>query len=206
MTEKKKIILEIAKSLFLSKGIMNTSMSDIGHFIGLNRRSIYRLFETKEDIAYQIATGILEEWNAENKREYDLLEGNALEKLESFLYRMIDDMHDQILEMRFLTEFDFYFRDASDFLLDVETQNRRDYENIVMNANTYIYNLLKQGIDDGSINLDMSIALMEATISNMLWSFGQSISIRGNTIEKETGIKPITIIKHQVKLYIKALQ
>ncbi|QUI23459.1 TetR/AcrR family transcriptional regulator [Vallitalea pronyensis] len=206
MTEKKKNILEIAKSLFLSKGIMNTSMSDIGHVIGLNRRSIYRLFETKEDIAYQIATGILEEWNAENKREYDLLEGNALEKLESFLYRMIDDMHEQILEMRFLTEFDFYFRDASNSLLDVETQNRRDYENIVMNANTYIYNLLKQGIDDGSINLDMSIALMEATISNILWSFGQSISIRGNTIEKETGIKPITIIKNQVKLYIKALQ
>jgi len=204
MDQKKKKVLEEAKKLFLNNGIINTSMSDIADIFNVNRRSIYRLFATKEDIAYKIAISILKEWNGDNEKEYALLGGNGLKKLETFLYRLIDDMNEKYLEMKFLTEFDFYFR--NDPLRKVDIKNRDEYEEVVMNANVYIKNLLREGVNDGSMNSEINVRLMESTISNVLWSFGQNISIRGNTIEKETGIDPILIIKNQVKLYIKALK
>lgn len=74
----KELILSKARKIFLQKGIVNTVMGDIAFSVNLSVRTIYRYFDTKEDIAYEIAIALINEWNSFQKDLYDHLEGGEL--------------------------------------------------------------------------------------------------------------------------------
>jgi len=88
--EKKKVIIEKAQKIFLEKGLLNIVMDDIAAAVGLTRRSLYRYFETKEDMAYETAILLLNEWNAYHKKVYSQLSGNGIYQLEDFLNQLIN--------------------------------------------------------------------------------------------------------------------
>lgn len=196
----KELILLNSRKIFLKNGIVNTVMNDIAFSVNLSVRTIYRYFNTKEDIAYEIAILLINEWNSFQKEVYDHLEGSGVSQLEDFLNSLINHMNNKHDVMRYLSEFDFYFKDVSESKVSEDTMFR--YNEIILKSDILLTAILELGIKDKSIRQDLDVNLVVATMSNVLWGFGQRIAIRGNIIKKESGYNPLKLIQHQVSIYI----
>ena len=202
--EKKALIIEKAREIFLEKGLFNTVMEDIATQVGLTRRTIYRYFETKEDLAYETTIQLLNEWNAFHREVFSQLSGNGIEQLEDFLNQLIDYMNERIQVMKYLGEFDFYFKDEK--VAKPSSESMVKFELIILESDDLLRELIQRGVSDGSIQADTKVKLMVTTISNVLWSFGQRIAIRNEIIQHESGITGLELIKNQVDIYITALK
>lgn len=197
-------ILECARKVFMNKGLYETSMSDIATEVGVARRTLYRHFETKESIAYEVMLSTMEVWNTYQLDIYAKLQGTGLEKLESFLLELLEYMDKNTHIMKFMSDFDYYFKDTLQYELGKEVQART--ENIIHVSDQLISNLIEIGIKDDSIELQDRLRLIVATISNVLWVFGQRIAIRGKRIQKESGIASVELIKCQIRMYVEVLR
>lgn len=202
--KKKLLIIDKARYIFLQKGLFNTVMDDIANEVGLTRRTLYRYFETKEELAYETTIQLLNEWNDYHETVFRSLEGNSIERFENFLMKLIDYMAVRIDVMKYLGEFDFYFKDERTSVALTDSMER--FNNVILKSDALLTDLLISGIKDGSMKTDMNVSLMVATISNVLWSFGQRIAIRGDMIHEETGIEAIELIKKQVEIYVTAIK
>lgn len=202
--ERKDLIIAKARETFLQKGLFNTVMDDIADRVGLTRRTLYRYFKTKEDLAYETTIVLLKEWNDYQKMIFDSLEGNGIERLESFLNNLIDYMSNKIEVMKYLGEFDFCFQDGTTIELDTNVIVR--FDEIILESDRLITEIINLGQKDKSIKSDFDVKLMVATISNMLWSFGQRVAIRDKIIMKESGFPGLDLIKNQVSIYIMAIK
>lgn len=200
----KKMIIEKSKETFLQKGLFNTVMDDIAKSSNLSRRTLYRYFKTKEDLAYETTIDLLDEWNNYQVKVFKSLKGNGIERLYTFLNLLIDYMTDKRDVMKYLGEFDFYFKDESQNLASEDSLKR--FNEIILKSEDLLSSIITLGKNDKSIKEKTDINLTVSTISNVLWSFGQRIAIRGKAIKKESGLDPIDLIKNQVHLYIKALE
>ena len=147
--EKKQQIIKMAKEVFLSKGFFGTVMDDIAKKSGLTRRTIYRYFETKEDLAYETTTLLLNEWNDFHEDTYSKLTGNALEQFSTFLYKSIDFMKNKTEVMKYLGEFDFYFSQENDKKASDDCLAR--FDNVILKSDEILRKILKKGIADDSI-------------------------------------------------------
>jgi len=201
--EKREIIFDTAQKLFLQNGLFNTTMDQIAEASGLSRRTLYRYFDKREDLAYEVTTQFILQWNQFFESCYSQLHGTGIERLEQFLKGLMGYMSERVEVMRYLDEFDFYFRDTAS-IYPSEKQIRH-FKDVILVSDNYLKLLLKLGVEDGSIDDEINIEMTEATISNVMWSFGQRVASRGKIIEEETGYDPIKLIEHQVVLYIKAL-
>ncbi|WDV46316.1 TetR/AcrR family transcriptional regulator [Clostridiaceae bacterium M8S5] len=202
--EKRNIIIKAAKDVFLRKGLFNVIMDDIATEVGLTRRTLYHYFKTKEELAYETAIILLSEWNDYCLEVYKRLNGTGLERFKNFFDCLIDHMALQPKIIKYLVEFDFYFSDDRREKPSTDSINR--FSVIVLRSDDLIKRLMERGIKDGSMRKDIDVKLMTATISNVLWSFGQNIVIRGEKIEIESGIKNIELIRNQVSLYVMVLK
>ncbi|NLC54925.1 MAG: TetR/AcrR family transcriptional regulator [Erysipelothrix sp.] len=200
----KALIIEKSRDVFLEKGIVNTVMNDIALSVDLSVRTIYRYFPTKEDIAYEIIIELINEWNNYQKLVFDELKGSGLRRLELFLNSLILNMSKKPEVMRYISEFDFYFNDRVVVTISLDHQKR--FNDIILKSDYLIESIIELGKKDGSIKQGTDTQLMVATISNVLWSFGQRIAIRGEIIKKESGFDGIELIKHQVEIYIKHIK
>ena len=57
--EQRNAILDAAETLFLRKGLENTTMGDIAKETGIHRATVYRYFPDRDPIAFEIATRML---------------------------------------------------------------------------------------------------------------------------------------------------
>lgn len=197
-------ILEKARETFLEKGFFHTVMDDIAKRAGITRRTLYRYFERKEDLAYETAIQLLKEWNDYQESIFNQLHGKGIERLECFLNKLIDYMSNRIEVMRYLGEFDFYFTDET--IKELKTDTMVGFDEIILLSEGLLAEIIKLGQEDQSIKANLDVNLTVATISNLLWSFGQRIAIRDKTIFKESGFHGIDLIKNQVNIYIIAIR
>lgn len=179
-------------------------MEDIAGGSGVARRTLYRYFETYEDLACEVLLELMDEWNRIHKEIYADLHGRGIERLEQFLTGLIGHMKDRRDFMCFAAEFDFYFKDGKSHKSH-EVLLRR-FDSTLHLSEELIGAILRKGRDDGSIDTDCDPDLLVYTITNVLWSFGQRIAIRGEGIEKEFGVDPMDMIFCQIDLYIKGLK
>lgn len=197
-------ILENAAMVFLEKGMFETSMEDIAGSSGVTRRTLYRYFETREELAHEVLLQMMEKWNRIICEKYARLTGSGIEQLERFLFSLINYMKDHRDFMRFTGEFDFYFKDDRSFRPHDDLLKR--FEGTLHLSEELIGTIINRGVEDGSIQNDGDMNLLVYTITNVLWSFGQRIAIRGKGIEEEFGLDPIEMIYCQVDLYIRGLK
>lgn len=202
--ERQDLIIEGARKVFLEKGLFNTVMEDIAEEVGLTRRTLYRYFQSKEELAYQVTMVLLNDWNQYQTKIYKDLEGRGIKKLDCFLNNLVDYMTDKLDLMTYLGEFDFYFKD--ELGLGLGPESSREFNQLSLESDLFLQKLMKEGQKDGSISLDLDLDLTVATISNILWSFGQRIAIRNEIMLKEYGYRGLELIKHQITIYINAIR
>jgi AcrR family transcriptional regulator len=193
-----------AKAIFMEKGIAETYMDDIAVRSGKTRRTIYRHFDTKEDLAYEVLIGILEEWNEYQRQIFQALTGTGIVQLSAFLHGIKTYMSDRIALMAFLAEFDFYFKDTKDKKIKPELLERFDVN--ARESDGLIERLIDMGLEDQTISINKDKHLIIATISSVLWGFGQRVAVRGKTMTMELNQDPIDIFSCQIDIYIDFLR
>lgn len=197
-------LLLSAKELFIRKTIDKTTMEDIGKRAGLTRRTVYRHFASKEEIAFEVVIGELEYWNNRQQSFYDALTGNGLERLNSFLTTLANDLHENIDTMALFADFDFYFSDTNTYEAEATIIDR--FNKTAHFSEDLITMLVQFGIDDQSIAPLKNKELTILTISNVLWGFGQHVALRKEHLREEFSIDPMLMIHEQIAFYIRGLE
>lgn len=198
------LILNEARSVFMEKGIVGTVMRDIALRTDLSIRTLYRYFKSKEDIAYAIIIDILNEWNEFMTQSYQSLEGTGIEKIHQFLFKLLDAVEIFEDELRYISEFDFYFTESMEDVVSLE--RLQDYQNIILVSDILFKLMIDLGQEDGTITKDIDVDLFVVTMSQVLWSFAQRIVVRKNIIKEESGLDGLVLMHEQIMIYINHLK
>ena len=202
--ERQKLIIEKARETYIEKGLFNTVMDNIADKANITRRTLYRYFETKEELAYEVTIEILKDWNNYQLGLFETLEGRGIDRLHEFLINSIGHLRKMNNTMKYLGEFDSYFHDNN--LPQSNNRSANKLSKVIHVSDDLLKKIIILGQADNSIISDIDIDLTVSTISNILWSFCQRIAIRNNTMQKETSFSGMDLIRNQVKLYIMALE
>ncbi len=146
--EWKKEILNAAKSLFISKGYEETSISDIMDMVGGAKGMFYRCFQSKEDVMHALGNQLFFENNP-----FDAIKGrsdlNGLQKIKALLVLNQSDEERNHLNMQAVP----ILKDPHILAAAVE-ENRRILTPLWLE-------LLEEGKNDGSIKTEYTKELSE---------------------------------------------
>lgn len=199
--KRKNEILNVARELFITKGLSETTMDNIASEIKTTRRTLYRYYKTKEELAFEIEIMLFEELYNFQTKIYKTLVGNGLKKIELYLNEIASYVEANPSIIRFSGVFDFYFTGEYPYL---ELTNR--FKNMISSNDYILEQLIRDGIEDGSIRLDIDPVITGLTISNVLLSLSQRVLIREKHLDEEQGVASREMIRHQFKLFIYSLE
>ncbi len=145
------LILEVAFRLFMEKGYEHTSIQDIiDHLGGLSKGAIYHHFKSKEDILVAVTDRMTAESNQMLAAIRDRSDLTGREKLKTIFKESISRPVQNDI-----------FTVAPDFHNNPKLLFSLLHETIEEAAPNYILPIIKQGISDGSIQMDYPEQLAE---------------------------------------------
>jgi AcrR family transcriptional regulator len=177
-------ILQISKNLFFTKGYKDTLITDIANEVEVDRRTIYRHFESKEVILVTIVKSMYNEFGSylNNTSFENAL--SAFEKIEALLDKYSHYFQNNI-EILILSS-------MLDNNLSNETRKLKIYQEFVELSqipDSIIRTLLQEGIYDKSILPDIDIDITSVTINNALLSLASRVVGHKDILDKEQGLE-----------------
>jgi AcrR family transcriptional regulator len=138
-------ILNSARTLFIEKGMNETTMQDVAVLSGLSRRTVYRFFAEKETLAYEVAT-IARQYIYKRDISIVLRGRDGFDIFKNYIEDRIEDHKgkDVIVSARLLTE---YYNAFS--LHNFKNERIKDISN---QYKKFIAGLIRKGLDDESIS------------------------------------------------------
>lgn len=194
-------IVSVSKELFLERGFSQTNMADIAIQAKISRKTLYRYFSSKEEIAMEIELGVFEIFVAVQEQYIQSLEGNGYEKLTKYLEKL-DQMVDEYSQLlRFTGMFDTYL--VGEY---PNTESQRAFIDLIVKVDQPFIEFLTEGIKDGSIVADTEVTYLARTISNSFLALAQRIVTRQTHLNEEQHIDSRKILSVQRALFLKALK
>lgn len=178
LTTKQRIIQEAEKQ-FIDSGIVNTQMKDIALAVNINRRTLYRYFPTKDELAFEIELIIMKQIQDYLALDIgDITGKTGYEKVEAYFDHVnFDDIKDQ---MKFTAEFDRYFQD------DYPTPElEQAFIEVLDPTKDQLYQYICEGVEDGTIRSDMTSENLFHFISHSFISLFQRLILRENHLKHE---------------------
>ncbi|HOV14066.1 MAG TPA: TetR/AcrR family transcriptional regulator [Spirochaetota bacterium] len=159
---KRQEIIDVAEKLFFSEGFKDTSMDEIAQKSEFSKRTVYKYFDSKEELYSAIALRGLELFqkiiveSSQNKN-------TGLEKLESIACSLINLKKTNINYAKVIT----YFLNQ---VFDTDTNGVfiKLCKEKVITIRVLINNYLNQGIEDGSIKNNIDIPKTVMSIQTIL--------------------------------------
>lgn len=173
-------ILEGAKRIFSAKGFVNTTMNDIADSSELSRRTLYLYFNSKEQVSLAMTAAALGELRATFAR-IAAEEGTAFERLNRILDAYRRMMAEDGAKFQFLISF---FENARSVSQDSE--ELVSCETSLAAIEGLIADLLRRGLDDGSLRFSEDPKTLASTLTFMVHSLAAaSIAYRGSFKTKD---------------------
>ena len=181
---KKKAVIEIAENLFLSQGLATTEMKEIARCASISRSTLYRMFDSRETLAFAVADKCLHELFDPKPMEIYGTDRSGFEILRSYSSNLIETMIQGVRYVKYLSEFDQMF--SGDY---PDTPEARKYVqfNRQRHDRQILLNILRLGTEDGSIRGDIDANMLELTIGNTLLGVAQRILPREKNNRQEYG-------------------
>lgn len=181
---KKKAVIEIAENLFLSQGLATTEMKEIARCASISRSTLYRMFDSRETLAFAVADKCLHELFGPKPMEIYGTDRSGFEILRSYSSNLIETMIQGVRYVKYLSEFDQMF--SGDY---PDTPEARKYVqfNRQRHDRQILLNILRLGTEDGSIRGDIDANMLELTIGNTLLGVAQRILPREKNYRQEYG-------------------
>jgi AcrR family transcriptional regulator len=186
-------ILEAAETLFLQQGLECTNMTDIAAQAGITRMSLYRYYPDRDQIAFEIAAGMLKKIEG----SYDM-GGRAItfETLREIALAMIDKFYLLRDAYRYLGMFDHLYGD------------RYPSETLAAWYKDQIFSLRWGGSLPEASHQDASIRKQAVTILNTVMSFLEKMAARGELMSNEQEVpldEQLNLFKEMIGCYIDRL-
>ena len=190
-------ILLSAFSLFSHTGIDAIAMTDIAKHAEIGVASLYRYFETKDEIAIRTAIWA---WESQKKMILPVLDDSG------FYNKKGIDQLEEIFELfckLYQNEPDFfryiYFFDAYIVCQKISPDRLLPYQQVIESVQKIIAAAIHKGLEDGSINSKYKKSEDELYYSLMhtLFSASQKLSLSGNMLkmdEENDGVQQLKLL------------
>ena len=190
-------ILLSAFSLFSHTGIDAIAMTDIAKYAEIGVASLYRYFETKDEIAIRTAIWA---WESQKKMILPMLDDSG------FYNKKGIDQLEEIFELfckLYQNEPDFfryiYFFDAYIVCQKISADRLLPYQQVIESVQKIIAATIHKGLEDGSINSKYKKSEDELYYSLMhtLFSASQKLSLSGNMLkmdEENDGVQQLKLL------------
>ena len=190
-------ILLAAFSLFSHNGFDAIAMTDIAKEAEIGVASLYRYFETKDEIAIRTAIWA---WESQKKLIMPILNDtgyytkNGIEELE--------EIFDLFCKL-FQNEPDFfryiYFFDAYVVCQKIDSERLIPYQEVIQSVQEIIGNAIHKGIEDGSIskNYKDNEKQLYFSLMHTLFSVSQKLSLTGKMLkmdETNDGVQQLRLL------------
>lgn len=190
LQNRKNRILEAAFKLFSEKGIDTIAINDIAKNAEIGVASLYRYYETKDEIAIQ--TAIWAWKNQKNKIlpeiENDLFSNkNGFDQLKFLLNFFINLTETQQEFLRFI-----YFFDSYAVRQHIEAERMTEYETEIIFVKDLVIKAIKKGLEDKSINdkYKNSEDLLYFSMMHSLFSTAQKFSLSSTMLMIDKNSNP----------------
>ncbi|MDP3305799.1 MAG: TetR/AcrR family transcriptional regulator [Erysipelotrichaceae bacterium] len=194
-------IVEVSKALFLEGGFSQTNMADIAQMAKISRKTLYRYFRSKEEIAMEIELDVFRTFVSIQNKYVPTLKGSGYDKLASYLEKL-DSMVDELSQLiRFTGMFDYYL--VGEY---PNTGSHKEFVQLIEKVDEPFFAFLSEGVKDGSIVTDVEIAYLARTLSNSFLALAQRVVTRQTNLNEELNIDSRKIISVQRELFLRALK
>lgn len=182
LKNRKSRILSSAFELFSEKGIDTITMNDIAKKAEIGVASLYRYYETKDEIAIQTAIWAWQKQTIIFLPELscdEYLNRNGLQQMEFIieLYSRLYQTNPDFL--RFI-----YFFDSYAVRTGLNQHRLIEYEKIVREITNIVFNVIDKGICDKSIKEEFAVQKKElcSTIMQTFFSLSQKLTLNKNLL------------------------
>lgn len=157
--QRRQHIIQIAKDLFLEKGVQNIQLQDVATAAGVGIATLFRYFPKKEYLVIA-ATNAITDGMATDVEEIVERTIPAYEKIEQILNYYINGTNDPQLRLaKFFESFDLYEKIA-----EQSPEQYAEYLSARRKLANILLALAEQGKKDGSLRTDVDIDLFIMTM------------------------------------------
>ncbi|MBQ9282622.1 MAG: TetR/AcrR family transcriptional regulator [Treponema sp.] len=206
-------IIECTFGLFAEDGIENISMNDIAAEAKIGVASLYRYFQTKEELAIEVA---IYAWRIEKSIFNEVFTADSYKELSGYeqLKVLLEIFEDALVSQRSFFSFVYYF-DSFIKKEKVSAERLAEYEKTIGDTNTIVVNALKKGISDGSISFtgsenpvlaQASVQEMFTTMMHSLFCLAQKLSISGELLNMDRIVEARKQIEILINIILVALR
>ena len=190
-------ILLAAFSLFSHNGFDAIAMTDIAKEAEIGVASLYRYFETKDEIAIRTAMWA---WESQKKLIMPILNDTGYYTKSGI--EELEEIFDLFCKL-FQNEPDFfryiYFFDAYIVCQKIDSERLIPYQEVIQSVQTVIGNAIHKGIEDGSISKDYKDNEKQLYFSLMhtLFSVTQKLTLTGKMLkmdETNDGVQQLKLL------------
>lgn len=171
-------ILQEAEKQFIDKGIHNTQMTEIAFALKINRRTLYRYFPSKDELAFIVGLRVLTQLNSYFNSKF-VLPGEYYEDILKEYFMKIE-LKEIYTQLRFTAEFDRYFCD------EYPTPSLEDnLMQIIKPDEDKLFLLIQMGMDHGDLRNDLTVDEIYHFITQTFLALFQRLLLRERHLAKE---------------------
>jgi AcrR family transcriptional regulator len=132
---KRQVVLRTAARIFSERGFHQTTLADVADELHVSKPALYHYFKSKDEILLEIQRAAIAQITQAAPDE-----GNGRERLTAFVRRYVEMITDDFGSCLIITG-----------VLPLEPQNRRSIRAGSKNVEKMVREILKLGVEDGSI-------------------------------------------------------
>lgn len=199
-------ILAASFELFSNSGIDTIVMTDIAKKAEIGVASLYRYFETKEEIAIRT---VIWAWNQQKEKmmpeisSEEFNKSSGIDQLRKILEQFVTLYENQTPFLRFI-----YFFDSYAVRQQIKQERLKDYESIIGSVQDIVKEAIIKGLEDKSINEKYkgSEDILYFSMMHSLFSTAQKMSLTVNLLEMNSKVPESDQLKLLVDLLIQSLK
>jgi AcrR family transcriptional regulator len=193
-------ILEVAENIFIKKGIDPVTIADIASASRLTRATIYKYFDNRKEIAFEIFKTVISNWRDIAAAQVLSNQGTGFQRIEKFLTSFCDYLMTYPRETRFIAEFNYlYAREWPARQVLHALESLEDVRRIIVEY-------LRQGIKDGSLKSDLNPELTMAAIFNLNSSLVGRLGEMGKKLQDEYDLTAEQIFAEIYRIFINGIK
>lgn len=199
---KKQLIIDAAEILFYKKGINETSMDELASKSGFTKKTIYRYFNSKDEIYYEVMIRAYKKLNGLLKNSIeDNKESNPIDKL-------------KVIE-KVLYTFNEKYNNELKIIFDFNNTNLEEIQKSEAAKRCYkegeyitklILEILKEGIASGDIREDVDINKIFIAMWSSVMGMINLINYKEEYINKYFNVSVYKSLEYQFDLIIKSIR
>jgi AcrR family transcriptional regulator len=186
--DKREEIIDAALQLFLEKELSNVTMTDIVAKAGISRVTLYKYFKSIHEIAFEIQIEVLQEMIQVLDRTMATGKSGA-EKLQLLFEAMLDFFDERTNYLRFMSLFDYYYRNT------YPTPGLEEKYNHFLIEEVRDFFPIREGIKDGSLRSDLDERIVVYMVGNTFLGIGQRMAMWGHLLSKELNVDPKEVLQ-----------